>query len=119
MVFTETWFSSDVPDNFIELDGFSHVLLDRDENSGKTGGGGVCIYIKDSWCSNFAIRDNICNPDLELLCVTLRPHYLPREFTNLFVCAVYIPPSGNAPEQQIKSLTVSIVTYRTNLTLPY
>ncbi|KAK0143498.1 hypothetical protein N1851_018336 [Merluccius polli] len=81
----ETWFNRDVPDNFVQVDGFSHVRLDRDENSGKTGGGGVCIYIKDSWCSNFAIRDTICNPDLELL-----------EFSNIFVCAVYIPPSGNA-----------------------
>ena len=42
------------------------------------------------------MRDRICTPDLELLCVTLRPHYLPREFTNLFVCVVYVPPSGNA-----------------------
>lgn len=96
MIFTETWFSKDVPDNFVQVDGFSHVRLDRDANSGKVGGGGVCIYIKDSWCSNFAIRDTICNPDLELLCVTLRPHYLPREFSNIFVCAVYVPPSGNA-----------------------
>ena len=70
--------------------------MDRDANSGKTPGGGVCMYIKDSWCRNFAVRDNICNLDLELLCVILRPLYLPREFTNLFVCVVYIPPSGNA-----------------------
>ena len=30
-----------------------------------------------------------------LTCVTLRPHYLPREFSNTFVCTVFIPPSGN------------------------
>ncbi len=95
MAFTETWFGKDVPDNLIQIEGFSHVRLDRDANSGKTKGGCVCIFIRDSWCRNIAIREKICNPDLELLCVTLRPHYLPREFTNIFVCPVYIPPSGN------------------------
>ena len=54
------------------------------------------MYIKNSWCRNFAVRDKMCTPDMELLCVTLWPHYLPREFTNLFVCVVYIPPSGKA-----------------------
>ncbi|KAL7841487.1 hypothetical protein SRHO_G00242650 [Serrasalmus rhombeus] len=35
LAFTETWFGDDVPDNFIQIDGFSHVRLDRDANSGK------------------------------------------------------------------------------------
>ena len=96
MAFTETWFNEDVTDSYIQIEGFSHIRLDRDINLGKTRGGGVCVYIKDSWCRNFVVRDKICNPDLELLCVTLRPYYLPREFTNIFVCVVYIPPSGNA-----------------------
>lgn len=95
MVFTETWLCKDVPDSLIQIDGFTHLRLDRDENSGKKRGGGVCIYINESWCRNFAIRETICNPDLELLGITLRPNYLPREFTNIFVFAVYIPPSGN------------------------
>lgn len=96
MAFIETWFSDDILDSFIQIDGFTHIRSDRNTDSGKTRGGGVCIYVKDSWCRNFAVRNKICNPDLELLLVTLRPHYLPREFTNIFVCVVYIPPSGNA-----------------------
>ncbi len=32
MAFTETWFGKDVVDNFIQIEGFSHVRLDRDEN---------------------------------------------------------------------------------------
>ncbi|KAA8587810.1 hypothetical protein FQN60_016672 [Etheostoma spectabile] len=67
MAFTETWLSEKVPDNFIQIEGFSHLRLDRDANSGKTRGG-WCINIKDGWCRNFAVRDKICNPDLELLC---------------------------------------------------
>lgn len=96
LALTETWFGEDVPDNLIQIEGFSHIRLDRDANSGKTKGGGVCMYIRDSWCRNIAVRERICNSELELLCVTLRPHYLPREFTNIFVCVVYIPPSANA-----------------------
>ena len=38
----------------------------------------------------------MCSPDLELLCLSLRPFYLPRDYGNIFICAVYIPPSGNA-----------------------
>lgn len=94
--FTEAWFRNDMPDSLIQIDGFSHIRSDRDVNPGKARGGGVCIYIKDSWCCNVAIKDKICNPDLELLCITLRPHYLRREFSNMFVCVMYVPPSGNA-----------------------
>lgn len=54
------------------------------------------MYVRGSWCRNIATRKKICNPNLELLCITLRSHYLPREFTNIFVCLVYIPLSGNA-----------------------
>lgn len=93
---TETWFSEDVLDSFIQIDGFTHIRQDRKTGSGKSRGGGVGIYVRDNWCRNIAVRSRICNPDLELLLVTLRPHYLPREFTNIFVCVVYVPPSGNA-----------------------
>lgn len=92
MAFIETWLSDNVPNGFIQVDGFTHIHLDRNENSGKTRGAGGCLYVKDGRCSNLAVT----NPDLELTCVTLRPNYLPREFTNTFVCVVYIPPSGNA-----------------------
>ncbi|KAK0141045.1 RNA-directed DNA polymerase from mobile element jockey [Merluccius polli] len=92
MAFTETWFGKDVPDNFIQIEGFSHVRLDRDVNSGKLRGGGVCIYINDSWCRNLAVRDRICTPDLELLCVTLRPHYLPPGIYQ-FVCVRCLCPT--------------------------
>lgn len=54
------------------------------------------IALISKWCSNLAVTDRICNPDLEPLCLTLRPNYLPWQFTNTFVCVVYIPPSGNA-----------------------
>lgn len=96
MAFTETWFQEDFPDQLTQVQGFTNVRLDRDGSSGKRRGGGVCVYIKDSWCTNYAVKDKVCSPDLELLCLSLRPFYLPRDFGNIFVCVVYIPPSGNA-----------------------
>ncbi|KAI3352130.1 hypothetical protein L3Q82_020945 [Scortum barcoo] len=34
--------------------------------------------------------------DIELLAVSMRPYYLPREFTHALVVVVYVPPSANA-----------------------
>lgn len=75
----------------------------------------MCIYIRDSWCQNFEIREEICNPDLELLCVTLRPHFLPMEFTNIFVCIVYVPPSANAG-RAANQIAECEASFRLNLT---
>lgn len=41
-------------------------------------------------------RESVCNPDIELVCLSLRPFYLPREFGNILLCTAYIPPGGNA-----------------------
>ncbi|KAK7907136.1 hypothetical protein WMY93_015748 [Mugilogobius chulae] len=93
---TETWLHPDVPSSLVELNGFALVRADRSYESGKVRGGGVCIYIKDEWCRQYKVKEITCNPDVEYLCVTLRPFYLPREFGNIIICAVYVPPSGNA-----------------------
>ncbi|KAK0133035.1 hypothetical protein N1851_031594 [Merluccius polli] len=53
MVFTETWLHQDIPDSLIRLDGFSLIRADRTELSGKSRGGGVCLFVNDSWCKNY------------------------------------------------------------------
>lgn len=40
--------------------------------------------------------DNHCSPDLELLVVNNKPSYLPREFTAVFILALYVLPDANA-----------------------
>ena len=42
------------------------------------------------------VRDTLCKPDIELLSVSLRPFYLPREFHQLFFTLVYNHPRANA-----------------------
>ncbi|KAK0146882.1 putative RNA-directed DNA polymerase from transposon BS [Merluccius polli] len=80
------------------IDGFGPpVRLDRDtELTGKHHGGGVCLYINPRWCKTVVVREELCNPDIELLAVSLRPFYLPREFPQLFFILVYIHPRANA-----------------------
>ncbi|KAK0136692.1 hypothetical protein N1851_027139 [Merluccius polli] len=52
----------------------------------KTRGGG---------CRTVVVRESLCTPDIELLCVSLRPFYLPREFPQIFLTVVYIHPKAN------------------------
>ncbi len=96
VVLTESWLHSDIPDSLIDLQGFTCVRQDRDSSSGKMREGGICMYINDNWCKQFTTMETVCDPDLELLCVSLRPFYLSREFGNIIICAAYVPPSGNA-----------------------
>lgn len=40
------------------------------------------------------IRESLCTPNTELLSVSLRPFYLPREFPRIFITLVYIHPKA-------------------------
>ncbi len=83
MCFTETWFKdSDTPYD-TTIDGFTCERLDRTLDSGKSSGGGVCVYINNRWCNNISVKKRLCTPEIELLTVGLRPFYLPREFNQL------------------------------------
>ena len=97
MAFSETWLSSRDSDADLSISGFgAPVRLDRDaESTGKSQGGGVCIYINQRWCSNITVRESICTADIELLSISVRPFYLPREFPQIFVTVVYIHPKAN------------------------
>ncbi len=42
----------DIPNSLVDIDGFSLVQADRDESSGEARGGGICVYIREWWCSS-------------------------------------------------------------------
>ena len=72
------------------------IRLDRGAAAtGKSSGGGVCLYINQRWCKSVIVREKLCTADLELLSVSLRPPYLPREFPQIFMTVVYIHPRAN------------------------
>ncbi len=96
MFHTETWLQEDFLDPLVQVQGFTNVHMDRNINSGKERGGGICVFIKDSWSNNYTMKDTVCTLDLESICLNLRPFYLHKDFRDIFICAVYIPLSGNA-----------------------
>ncbi|KAJ8040523.1 hypothetical protein HOLleu_14838 [Holothuria leucospilota] len=94
MSFTETWLTNNHFDAPFELDGFKLIRGDRSlEDTGKKSGGGVCVYVNHRWChpSNVFIKKFSCTPNLEMLTVSIRPYYLPREFSHILHCTIYIP----------------------------
>jgi len=82
----------------MDIDGFSLVRSDRTEDSLKESGGGICMYINNRWCKNISVKARYCDRNIELLVVSVRPFYLPREFSNIHVLVTYIPPDATYSE---------------------
>ncbi len=103
---SETWLKQHDLQSDLDLNGFGEpVRLDRDPTvTGKSLGGGLCLFVNKNWCNSVVVRESLCSPDIELLSVSLRPFYLPREFPQLFVTLVYIHPRAN-----VDTATKSIV----------
>ena len=61
--FTESLLNNDM-DN-VQLAGFSVHRQDRTATSGKTRGGGVCLFVNNSWCAMSNIKEvsRFCAPD--------------------------------------------------------
>ena len=89
--YIETWLKPETPDSEIEPLGFKVFRGDRTPESGKTKGGGLCIFINTSWSTNSTIKQHICTPNLEVLVVSSRPFYLPREIPCTIFISVYLP----------------------------
>ena len=98
---TETWLSEKNKD--IKLDGFTLIRLDRDpEKTNKQLGGGVCMFVKDEWATHYTVRERVNTPSLEILTVSFRPFYLPREFGEVTVILTYVPgPDDKAAAERI------------------
>lgn len=82
LVFTENWLDNAVSNNELAIDGFTTPFhVDQDKlTTGKEHGGAVCIYLNNSWCNKVIMWDKICEPDIELLALSLHPFYLLLEF---------------------------------------
>lgn len=96
MVITETWLHDNIPDLAMELAGRSLYSVDHTADSGKSRGGGVCAYIHNSWCTDTIVIERHCCLDLEFLMLKCWPFYLPREFSSVFITAVFVHPRANA-----------------------
>ena len=52
-----------------------------------------CLFM--TLCNNISIKQQSCDPDIEMMTLNLRPVYFPREFSNIFITLVYIPCDAN------------------------
>ncbi len=87
---TEAWTTEDM--NNINLEGYSLIRYDRDpERAEKCIGGGVCMFINTRWVTNFTVCETDCCTHYEIMTVSIRPYYLPREFGQITVILVYVP----------------------------
>ncbi len=74
---TETWLNYNMPDSAFQIDGLQLFRADRDHRSGKTQGGGLCVYVNEGWCTNCGLVKSYCSETIELMTVKCRPYYLP------------------------------------------
>ena len=115
MIFTETWLHDNVPDSDVSINGFLTVRSDRDlKLCRKKTGGGLAVLINNKWCNpgHITVKERIWNPDIELMVVSIRPYYLPREYSHVLVFVVYIPPLANA-EAACDVIHSAIARYQT------
>ena len=93
--FTETWLGEHILDNSPQLPGFQLFHADRVAGlSGKGRGGGIGLYINESWCTEVVMLGKSCSPHLEIFPIHRRPVYSPREFSPFILIGVYIPPQA-------------------------
>lgn len=107
--FTETWLSQETAD--FNIDGFTLIRFDRDTfKTQKTVGGGLCMAVNNRWATNFTLRETDCSKHYEIMAVSFRPHYLPREFTQITIILVYVPgPDFTLAAESISDIFNNIV----------
>ena len=81
--------------SFMELDVPPGLIATR-RRPGKTK---VCLYVNERWCKTVIVSEQLRTSDIELLSVSLRPRYLPREWPHYnYVPVVYIDPKANVDQ---------------------
>ena len=98
-LFSETWLSSAVPDEPININGYQ--IFRRDRVGWQHGG--VCLYVKSS--INCSVLADYYHPDHEVLWADLRPRRLPRGFSNIIVGVIYQYP--DADDSAMKDYLIS------------
>ena len=89
----ETWLTDFIPDEIIQIKGYSNVRRDRTND---ISGGGVSLYIREN--IPFKIRTDLQHRSIECLWITIRHKWLPRNISRIAVATVYLPPSNSSTD---------------------
>jgi hypothetical protein len=81
---------------YIRLADFMLFRQDRTAASIKTRGGGLCIFVNNSWCTKSKEVSRFCSPEVEYLMVNSVVYSLSWEFSSVFFWAVYMSPQTDA-----------------------
>ena len=98
----------------IQLAGYLLYWQDRTAVSGKTRGSRLCIFVNYSWCTISKEVSRFCSPEVEYLMISYRPHYLPQDFSSVFIVAVYIPPQTDAGTKTVLNERYSAICKQEN-----
>ena len=88
---TESWLNCYVHDSMLNTDGYNIIRADRTASSGKSTGGGIIVYYKNTLNLSALPEYTLCTPNAEIMWLTLqlkqtRPQY---------IGVVYRPPDGD------------------------
>lgn len=61
LILMETWLNDNIPDCAVQLDRLICLHADRTSASGKSKGGGLCVYVNTGWCTNTKIIKSYCS----------------------------------------------------------
>ena len=86
--FMESWLNDDTVN--IQVAGYTLYRQDRTAASGKTRGGGLCIFVNNNWCTISKEVSSYCGLHL------IMRYSIYLELISVFFVAVYIPPQSEA-----------------------
>ena len=114
LCFTGSWLNDDMENK--QLAGFSVHCQDRTAASGKTMGGGLCLFVNNNWCtkSNFKEVSRFCSPEIEYLMISCGPHYLTRNFSSIFFIVVYLRQQTDAGTKTALNLLYKAISKEEN-----
>ena len=69
-IFTESWNTSSIPDNMLEIDGYTLFRQDR-HGTDKKRGGGIIVYAKTSKNIKIHPDKSLCCNDLEMIVIQM------------------------------------------------
>ncbi|KAI3372220.1 hypothetical protein L3Q82_022658 [Scortum barcoo] len=72
----ETWLNDNMPEPAFQIDGRLFFRADRNQQSGKARGGGLCVYVNKGWCTNCTLVNSHCSEAIEHMTIKCRPHCL-------------------------------------------
>ena len=89
----ETFLNYSVDNNILGINNYNLPVfrMDRDDGSGRRGGGGLCVYARDKYTVSHIVDWNLCIPDIEIMWVCLEL----QDTRKTYLANIYRPPSGN------------------------